>query len=189
MFLPIFQQAVQPGFVIVVRVAGDAATSVPAVRDALLARDRNLRFEISPVNDLVANSVAEDRLTTRVTTFFGIVALLLAALGLYGVTAYATSQRTGEFGLRIALGAEPRSVTRLIVGEGARLAALGLAAGMPAALLAARLIRRQLFQVSPIDPASIGLAIVMLAGMALLASYIPARRAARIAPLDALRSE
>jgi len=189
LFVPIFQQNVQPGFVLVVHVAGDAAQSVAVIRDALLGRERKLVFEISPVNELVANSVAEDRLTTRVTTFFGIVALLLAALGLYGVTAYATSQRTGEFGLRMALGAEPRSVTRLIVGEGARLAAIGLAAGMPTALLASRLIRRQLFHVSPIDLPSIGLAIVMLAGMTLLASYIPARRAARIAPLDALRTE
>jgi len=189
LYVPIFQQDVQPGFVLVVRVAGDAAQSVAVIRDALLARERNLVLEISPVNGLVADSVAEDRLTARVTAFFGIVALLLAALGLYGVTAYATSQRTGELGLRMALGAEPGSVMRLIAAEGARLAAVGLAAGTPAALLASRLLRRQLFHVSPIDLPSISLAIVMLAGMTLLACYIPARRAARIAPLDALRVE
>ncbi|HEX4568005.1 MAG TPA: FtsX-like permease family protein, partial [Vicinamibacterales bacterium] len=188
-FFPIFQQDVQAGFVIVVRVAGDAARSIASIREALLARDRNLIFEIQPVNDLVADSVAEDRLTTRVTTFFSVVALLLAALGLYGVTAYATSQRTGEFGLRIALGAEPQSVTRMIVSEGSKLAALGLAVGIPGGLLATRLIRGQLFNVSSIDPPSLALAIAMLAGMALLASYIPARRAARIAPLEALRVE
>jgi predicted permease len=188
-YFPIFQRDVQPSFVIVVRVAGEATKSFPAIRDALLARYRNLRFEIRSVNDLVADSVAEDRLTTRVTTFFGAVALLLAALGLYGVTAYATSQRTSELGLRIALGADPRSVTRMIVGEGARLAALGLAAGIPMALVATALIRRQLFQVNPFDPATLSLAAVVLAGMALLASYIPARRAARIAPLEALRVE
>jgi predicted permease len=188
-FFPIFQQDIQPVFVVAAHVAGDATQSVAAIRDALLARNGDLVFEVQPVNDLVANSVAEDRLTTIVTAFFGVIALLLAALGLYGVTAYATSQRTGEFGLRIALGAEPRRVTWMILNESTRLAALGLAVGIPGGLLATFLIRRQLFNVTPIDPPSLALAIVVLAGTALLASYIPARRAARIAPVDALRQE
>lgn len=188
-FVPIFQRPVQAGFVLAVHVNGDSARSLSAIRAALLAREPKLIFEISPVNELIGDSVAEDRLTMRVTTIFGIVALLLAALGLYGVTAYATSRRTSEFGLRMALGAEPHSVTRLILIEGTRVAALGLAVGIPAGVMATRLIRGQLFNISPIDPLSLALPIVMLAGMALLASYIPARRAARIAPLDALRVE
>jgi len=188
-YFPIGQQKPEAMFVLAVRVQGDPAASVKAVRDALLARDKNLTFEIDPINDLVRDSLAEDQLTTRVTAFFGVVALALAALGLYGVMAYATSQRTGEFGLRIALGAEPGSVTRMILGEGATLAALGLAAGVPAGLIAARVIRRQIFGVSPFDPPSLLLAIALLAAMAVVASYLPARRAARVAPLDALRME
>jgi ABC-type antimicrobial peptide transport system permease subunit len=124
-----------------------------------------------------------------VTTLFGALALLLAALGLYGVTAYATSQRTGEFGLRIALGAEPRSVSRMVVREALVLAAAGVAAGLPAGVAAARLIRDQMFGVGPLDPPSLAMAAGVLTMTALVASYIPARRAARIAPLDALRAE
>lgn len=170
-------------------VRGDPAAAVDPIRDAILARDSHLTFEISPVADLVSESVAEDRLTTNVIAFFGIVALLLAAIGLYGLTSYATSQRTGEFGLRIALGAEPRSVTRMIVREATALAVLGLATGLPAGLLATRLIRQQMFGVGPLDPPSLALAILMLAAMTFGASYLPARRAAHVAPLDALRME
>lgn len=188
-FYPIVQVQPQARFVLAVHVSGDSARSVSAIRQALLASEPKLVFEISPVNELIRDSVAEDRLTMRVTTIFSVVALLLAALGLYSVTAYATSQRTSEFGLRMALGAEPRSVTRLILVEGTRIAALGLAIGIPAGLAATRLIRGQLFDVRPIDPPSLALAIAVLAAMALLASYIPARLAARIAPLDALRVE
>jgi ABC-type antimicrobial peptide transport system permease subunit len=170
-------------------VSGDPTAAAPSIRAAIAGVDRRLELEIAPLNNLVLRSVNESVLVTRVTTFFGALALLLAALGLYGVTSYATSQRTGEFGLRIALGAEPRRVTRMVLGEGAALASLGLLFGLPAGLLATRLIRGQMFGVNAFDPPSLAVAIATLAGMALLASYIPARRAARIAPLDALRTE
>jgi predicted permease len=188
-YFPIAQRESSPGFVLAVRVHGDPAAEVGAIRDAVLARDGSLAFEISPVNDLVRDSVAEDRLTTNVVAVFGVVALLLAAIGLYGLTSYATSQRTGEFGLRLALGAEPGSVTRMILREGTALALLGLAAGVPAGLLATRLIRRQMFGVGPLDPPSLALAVLVLAAMAIAASYLPARRASRVAPIDALRME
>jgi predicted permease len=188
-YMPILQGAPPPAFVLETRVAGNPAPIATALRNAFATVDPHLELEISPVNDLVLRSVNASVLLAEVTTFFGVLALLLAALGLYGVTSYATSQRTGEFGLRIALGAEPRGVTRMVLGEAVALAAIGLVLGVPAGVLATRLIRDQVFGVRPLDLPSFTLVIMMLAGTALLASYIPARRAARIAPLDALRAE
>jgi ABC-type antimicrobial peptide transport system permease subunit len=133
--------------------------------------------------------VSEDVLLVAVTMFFCIVTLVLAALGLYGITAYSTSQRTSEFGLRAALGAEPGSVTRMVLGEAVRVAALGVAIGVPAGLAATRLIRSQLFGVGAIDLPSLGLAIAVLAVTVVAASYVPARRAAKVGPLAALRLE
>jgi ABC-type antimicrobial peptide transport system permease subunit len=121
--------------------------------------------------------------------FFCIVTLVLAALGLYGVTAYSTSQRTSEFGLRVALGAEPGRVTRMVLGEGVRVAMIGVVIGVPAGLAATRLIRAQLFGVASIDLLSLAIAIVVLMTTAVVASYLPARRAAKVGPLEALRLE
>jgi ABC-type antimicrobial peptide transport system permease subunit len=114
---------------------------------------------------------------------------VLAALGLYGVTAYSTSQRTSEFGLREALGAEPSDVTRMVLGEAVRLGLMGVVIGVPAGLAATQLIRAQLFGVGAIDLPSLSIAIVVLVATAVVASYLPARRAARVGPLEALRLE
>ena len=176
-------------FVLEVRVAGEPARFVAPLRESLLAADRSLRFDIAPLGDLVRDSVAQDLLVTRVTAFFGVLGLLLAAVGLYGVTAYATSRRTGEFGLRAALGAEPNDIARMVLGESTRLVMVGLALGVPAGLVATRLARAQIFGVSPVDLPSLSAAIGLLVVTALLASYLPARRAARVGPLEALRSE
>jgi ABC-type antimicrobial peptide transport system permease subunit len=128
-------------------------------------------------------------LLVQVTTFFCVVTLVLAALGLYGVTAYSTSQRTSEFGLREALGAEPGDVTRMVLGEAVRVALIGVVIGVPAGLGATRLIRAQLFGVGTIDLPSLSIAIAVLVATAVVASYLPARRAARVGPLEALRLE
>jgi ABC-type antimicrobial peptide transport system permease subunit len=105
------------------------------------------------------------------------------------VTAYSTSQRTSEFGLRAALGAEPSEVTRMVLGEAARVAIIGVVIGVPAGLAATRLIRAQLFGVGAIDLPSLSIAIVVLVATAVVASYLPARRAAKVGPLEALRLE
>jgi len=177
------------GFDMTIRVADDPARFVAPLREALLAGDRALTIDVSPLRDLVRESVSQDVLVTQVTAFFGIITLVLAALGLYGVTAYATAQRTSELGLRVALGAEPVSVAGMIVVEALSLALAGVVIGLPAGLAATRLIRDQMFGVGPVDLPSLSIAVAVLVVIALVASYVPARRAARVDPLEALRAE
>jgi putative ABC transport system permease protein len=172
-----------------VHVHGDPSRFVEPIRRAIADVDPSLPTFVDPVNDLVRGTVSKDVLLVQVTMFFGIVTLVLAALGLYGVTAYSTSQRTSEFGLRAALGAEPGDVTRMVLGEAVRVAVVGVIIGVPAGLAATRLIRAQLFGVGAIDLPSLSVAIVVLVATAVVASYLPARRAAKVGPLEALRSE
>jgi putative ABC transport system permease protein len=120
---------------------------------------------------------------------FAVLGLVLAAVGVYGVMAYAVTQRTHEFGVRTALGASPMDVLKQVFLEGGRLAALGLALSLIAALVLTRLMASLLFGVSPSDPMTLGLVAVVLALIALAACYIPARRAARVDPVIALRYE
>ena len=120
---------------------------------------------------------------------FAVLALILAMVGLYGLISYSVSQRTREVGIRIALGAQPRDVIRLIVGEGARLTLIGIGAGVLAALGLTRLISSLLFGVSAVDPATFAVVCLLLPGVAIAACYIPARRAVRTSPMEALRQE
>lgn len=172
-----------------VHVRGDPSAFVGPIRRAIEDVDRTLPIFVDPVNDRVRATVSKDILLVQVTMFFCIVTLVLAALGLYGVTAYSASQRTSEFGLRAALGAEPGDVTRMVLGEAVRVAIIGVIVGVPAGLAATRLIRAQLFGVGTIDLPSLSIAIVVLVATAVVASYLPARRAAKVGPLDALRLE
>jgi predicted permease len=172
-----------------VHVRGDPSRLVEPIRRAIQDVDPTRPIALDPVNDLVRGTVSQDVLLMQVTMFFCIVTLVLAALGLYGVTAYSTSQRTSEFGLRVALGAEPGRVTRMVLGEGVRVAMIGVVIGVPAGLAATRLIRAQLFGVASIDLLSLAIAIVVLMTTAVVASYLPARRAAKVGPLEALRLE
>ena len=174
---------------LVVHVRGDPLRLVAPIRRAIGDVAGTLPTFVDPLSELVRGTVSQDVLLMQVTMFFCIVTLVLAALGLYGVTAYSTSQRTSEFGLRAALGAEPGRVTRLVLGEGVRVAMIGVIIGVPAGLAATRLIRAQLFGVGMIDAPSLTFAIVVLVATAVVASYLPARRAARVGPLEALRLE
>src|SRR5205823_5697304 len=163
-----------------VHVRGDPSRFVGPIRRAIEDVDRTLPIVVDPVNDRVRETVAKDVLLVQVTMFFCIVTLVLAALGLYGVTAYSTSQRTSELGLRAALGAEPGDVTRMVLGEAVRVAIIGVVIGVPAGLAATRLIRAQLFGVGTIDLPSLSIAIVVLVATAVVSSHFPARRAANV---------
>ena len=177
-----------PGlFSLEARSGGDPARLTETVRRALAAADPSLVLRAEALPDLIQESIAQDRLLARVVSVFGMLALALAALGLYGVMTYATARRTSEFGLRMALGAEPGNVTRLVLGEAMLLVAGGIVIGMPAALGAMRLLRSQLYDVATLDAPSIVAALVVLGASAALAGYLPARRAARVGPLVALR--
>ncbi len=173
-----------------VRRTGDPARLVEAVRRVLERAEPALRVGgPTPLADLTRNSMRQDILMARLVTGFGLLALLLAAMGLYGVLSYATVRRTGEFGLRMALGAEPGEIVRLVLRDAVRLLALGVVAGAPLVFLGARLLRSELYGVGPFDPLSITVAVVVLAVSALMAGLLPARRAARVGPLVALQSE
>jgi putative ABC transport system permease protein len=135
------------------------------------------------------DSLAPSRFAMALLTAFSLLALILSAVGLYGVIAYSITQRTREIGVRVALGADAQSVRRLVVGGGVRLAALGVGLGVAGAFATTRLLSSLLYGVSPVDPASfVGIA-ALVVGIAVAASYIPARRAVRIDPMEALRAD
>ena len=129
----------------------------------------------------------EERLLSRLATGFGVLALLLAAVGLYGVMTYAIVRRTGEIGLRVALGAQRGDVIRLVLGDALALVAMGIGVGVPSALASSRLLQSQLHGVGASDPAALVIALSVLTASALIAALIPALRASRVPPLIALR--
>ena len=181
----------RPGQVrLVVRVRGDPARLVVPLRRALLGAGSSLVvLSVEPLSDLVRETMSQDRLVARVVTFFGILALVLATLGLYGVIAYATIRRTNEFGLRLALGAHASDVVRMVVGEALRLLGVGVAIGVPAAVAGTYVLRNRLFGIDAMDAPSLAASVGALAVAAVLASAIPALRAARVAPTEALRAD
>jgi ABC-type antimicrobial peptide transport system permease subunit len=136
-----------------------------------------------------SEAIARPRITAAAMTVFATVALLLAALGVYGIVAYSVSQRTREFGIRVALGARPAQIIGMVVSQNLRIVAIGLVVGLAAAIPATRLMRGLLFQVGPNDPATFAAIGVMLAAVAIVASYVPARRGTQIDPVVTLKSE
>jgi putative ABC transport system permease protein len=174
---------------IVLRTTLPAGTIVPAARAIFHQLDPNIPVEFSTFAEALGSYTAEKRFLLLLAAAFASAALVLAAVGLYGLVSYSVARRTQEIGVRIALGAQRGDVLRLIMGEGARMAAFGVVIGIIASLAAARLISTLLFGISAVDPLTfIGVAI-LLCLVALLASYIPARRAMRLDPTEALRYE
>jgi putative ABC transport system permease protein len=141
------------------------------------------------MDQLMGNAIGRQRLLMVLLASFAVLALTLAAVGIYGVMSYAVAQRTHEIGIRMALGARPRDVLRLIVGQGMILTIVGSSIGLAAALVLTRLMESMLFGVSATDPATFAILTLLLAVVAFLASYLPARRATRVDPLVALRYE
>jgi len=146
-------------------------------------------FEIQTLGDLISGSVGQRRFRTLLLAVFAAVALILAAAGIYGVMSYSVTLRTHELGIRVALGAGRKELTRLVVGHGMWLALAGVAIGLAAAAGLARLVANMLFEVRPTDPVSFTAVPLILGAVAFLANYIPARRAARVDAIVALRHE
>jgi predicted permease len=173
-----------------IRTTGDPVGMTAAVRQAIRAADPLQPIaEIRTLRSAMADTVAQPRFFTILLTLFGGVAVLLAALGLYGVVAYTVTRRTTEIGIRMALGARARDVVRMVVRRSALPTAAGILVGMFVALLVTRWMGSMLFQVRPADPVTFAAAGLLLAGVALLASWLPARRAARIDSMSALRAD
>jgi ABC-type antimicrobial peptide transport system permease subunit len=162
----------------------------PQVRRVLSEVDSNLTLlAVRPLEDQVNSRFDQQRAVARMTGLFGILALILAAVGLYGVTAYAVERRTSEIGVRMALGANRMNVIRLVLHGAFLQILIGLAIGIPVSLVCSPLIAAQLYQVKGWDPLVLGGSVLALGVCAFLASIIPARRAASISPVQALRTE
>jgi predicted permease len=175
---------------LVVRVAGKPEALMSQIRAAVRAVDPNLAvWDVMTLSEAVDLSLGQEKLLAKLASFFGGLALLLSAIGLYGVMAYSVSRRTNEIGIRMALGAQPGVVLAMVLRESVLVVGLGLIAGIPAALACGRLVESQLYGLAANDPITITGAAAMLIAVAFLASYLPARRAAMLDPLAALREE
>jgi len=173
-----------------IRTRGEPSALVQDVRRAITAVDPTLAVGgIDPLTSLMKQSIAQERLLAQLATAFGTLALLLAGVGLYGVMTYAISRRTGEIGLRVALGAQRSDVLRMVLVDALRLVAIGLIVGLPLALFSTRALRTQLHGIEAIDPLSIAAAVSVLGLSAVVAVLVPALRASRVPPIVALRAD
>ena len=191
MYLPAFQSGPLPvQYTFELQAAGDPVGLVAAAARELAAVNASaVVIDNDPLAALMRQSIGHDLLVARVASVFGLLALGLAALGLYGVMTYTTLRRTSEFGVRMALGAEGAQVRGLVLREAMTLVAGGTLLGVPLALAATRLLRSQLYGVEAVDPPSIAAALAVLVVSAAIAGYLPAARAARVGPIEALRAE
>ena len=189
-YVPYAQRATNTDLFVVVRTDGDPAALAPAVRGRIAAVDRDLPvYRVTTMERMVSDSLAQRRFSMFLFGVFAALALALAVVGLYGVMSYAVAQRTHEIGLRMALGAQGRDVLRMVVGQGLWLVGLGLGLGLAGALALTRLMSSLLFGVSAADPLTYAGIALLLGAVALLASYVPARRATKVDPMVALRYE
>jgi predicted permease len=174
----------------VVRYSGDPRLVVPEVKRAIGAANASMPVErVFTLPEKVANSIVYPRLVAQLSSFFGLLAVFLACVGIYGLMSYTVSRRTNEIGIRMALGAQQAHVLRMVMRETVLLVGIGLAIGIPAALAGGRLVASMLFGLKPADPMTILAALALLLLVAAFAGYLPARRAARVDPMAALRYE
>jgi putative ABC transport system permease protein len=173
---------------LVVRSTADPTNLAATVRNAVLAVDPSQPiFEVQTATQLVDHSIARQRFAAMLLGLFSLLALILAAGGIYGVTSYAVAARTREIGVRMALGAQPRDVLQMILRQEMFGAAIGIAVGSVCALAATKLLSSMLYQVAPTDPMTYAGVCIVLGSAVFLACYIPARRAMRVDPMIALR--
>ena len=178
----------QATFAVATGLPGDAI--LPSLRDAVASVDRNLPvLDVRTQDEQIAANLRQPRLFADLTGAFGVLALVLACVGIYGITAYSVSQRTNEIGIRMALGAEPARVLRMVLREASWLGILGVVAGLAGALALGRVIGAMLYGLKPWDPATLAASAVLLLAVALAAGWVPARRAAGVDPMRALRHE
>jgi putative ABC transport system permease protein len=189
-YFPLAQSPFFRSMYLAVRTTREPASVAGAIRQLVLAIDKDMPvYEVSTMDQLLAKSFVQPRLNLALLVIFAALALLLAAVGIYGVMAYTVAQRTHEIGIRMAIGAQNEDVLKQVLMEGTRLAAIGLALGLAGSLAANRLMTTLLFGVKPSDPLTFAAAAVILTGVMLVACYVPARRATRVDPMVALRYE
>jgi predicted permease len=189
-YRPLYQELVDRSYNVHVRAAGDLPAVVAAVRREIQNMDPDLSvYPAQTISEIVEGLLQHDRMFAVMAGVFGLLALLLTAVGTYGMVAWQVTRRTQEIGIRLALGAERRNIFWIVLRETLRFVAIGVGIGVPAAVFAGGALRSVLFGVPPSDPATIAGAAAMLIAVALLASYIPARRAAKVEPMEALRYE
>ena len=174
---------------VIVRTERDPASAAPALRQALAAVHPDLFVDVHTLSWQIENSLVRERLMARMSGFFGLLAMLLAAIGLYGVVAYGVTRRTAEIGVRMALGAVPGEVVLMVLRDSVLLAVGGIVIGAPVALWLTKLTRTFLFGLAPNDPTVLIVAVLSLLAVCVLAGWLPARRAARVDPMAALRCE
>jgi ABC-type antimicrobial peptide transport system permease subunit len=175
---------------VMVRAAGDPAATMRGIRDAVKRVDPDLAvYDLGPLTEQLGGAWAKQRFTTGVLSAFAALALVLAATGVFGVVASLVSERTREIGIRIALGATPAAIGRLVIAQGMRLPTLGLASGTILAVPAAQALRGLVYGVSPHDPRVFAFVVALLAIVALIATFIPARRATRVDPRISMAAE
>jgi ABC-type antimicrobial peptide transport system permease subunit len=179
----------QRSMFVIARTTGDPRTMTKQLQAAVARVDPTLPlFDVRSMDERLARSLATGRFNTMLLTALGVIGLVLAAVGIYGVVAYFVTQRTGEIGLRMALGATPGGVVRLVVGQGMRPVVLGIVVGALLARLGSRLLTSLVYGIGTTDPVTFALVPLVLAAVALAASVVPARRATRVEPTQALQS-
>jgi predicted lysophospholipase L1 biosynthesis ABC-type transport system permease subunit len=188
--MPVATGGTERAMYVVLKTASDPLSLTGPARQVVRDADPLLAIiGMRSMTEMVSLSVARPRFTMLLLGLFGAVALVLAAIGIYGIISYAVKRRTREIGIRMALGARPADVQRLVVGQGMRMAAIGLALGVVAALAATRLMSRLLYGVSATDPVTFAVIALLLVGIAFVASWVPARRALAMDPTTSLRSD
>lgn len=185
-----FAQVPSNGMTVIVKGAGDPSQLIAAVRQQVKAIDPDQPiYSVRTMDDIRAESVAPERLNLTLLSIFAGIALVLAVVGIYGVMSYTVTQRTHEIGIRMAIGAQPRDVFRMVIGQGMMLALIGVGCGLIGAFGLTRLMASMLFGVEPTDPMTFAAIAVLLTGVALVACYVPGRRATKVDPVVSLRYE